>query len=657
MSKRAANGSPSKRPPAKRARGVIGAASQADDSARLIASHPAQEHLLGGSTYLSKRSASRNGGGVRSLVDISLHASAAALLEVVQVRQVARDEVVKKYGWDPAKRKAQGNDEDAGELTALGATASLNQRKIVRSTYTSVPFAQPPLGDLRMSIPLAPLNLGPAVIQATARGAECTQQQMTDGFASGIPSSLIDQIEAMPGLESTQSGVEDCLFLNVQYPSNITAGQKLPVLVWIYGGGFEFGSASYDATPLIARKPSERPSLSSAWCLSSSHPVSCNCCSRVLPLQNYRLNAFGFMASKEIEEAGAGNVWLYDQRLALRWIQKYISQFGGDPEKVTLMVAFDGDLTLPHDSSFNPNVTGAQTQLFRGAFMESGAQLPTGANDHGQEYYDIVAAATNCTGPGSLECIRHAPYNQVVAGVDMTPEVLSYQSLQNAWLPRTDGLAIRQDAQLLVEQGKIAPIPVASFNITTDAEALAYIQTNFLLGSTDAEIAEMALHYPQDPTQGSPFNTGYRNQLTPQFKRLAAFAGDYAFQAPRRFFLNKVASLGKNKVWSFIYRRGKDTPFLGSFHVSDAFGEFQTPMIGSEDNQGLDYLINFTVNLDPNSGHNPGINWPEWTPAVPNMLTFLDRPLGGLLGLSITLDTYRQAAMNYVTVLSRKYPM
>ena len=58
----------------------------------------------------------------------------------------------------------------------------------------------------------------------------------------------------------------------------------------------------------------------------------------ILPLHS-RLNAFGFMASKEMQAAGAGNAWLYDQRLALRWIQQYITKFGGDPEKVRTFFA------------------------------------------------------------------------------------------------------------------------------------------------------------------------------------------------------------------------------------------------------------------------------------------------------------------------------
>lgn len=63
-------------------------------------------------------------------------------------------------------------------------------------------------------------------------------------------------------------------------------------------------------------------------------------------------------------------------------------------------------------------------------------------------------------------------------------------------------------------------------SITTDAQAVGYIQSNYLYNATAAEIADVALLYPDDPVQGSPFGTGYLNQLTPQFKRIAAFTGE-----------------------------------------------------------------------------------------------------------------------------------
>lgn len=74
----------------------------------------------------------------------------------------------------------------------------------------------------------------------------------------------------------------------------------------------------------------------------------------------------------------------------------------------------------------------------------------------------------------------------------------------------------------------------------------------------------------------------------------------------------------------------------------------------------VDYLINFVAKLDPNDPKNPSlIAWPKWSDAngSPAMLTFLDRPIGGLLGLAITSDTYRKAAMDFLVQLSLKYPI
>lgn len=72
---------------------------------------------------------------------------------------------------------------------------------------------------------------------------------------------------------------------------------------------------------------------------------------------------------------------------------------------------------------------------------------------------DQIAAAVNCTGANSLSCLRHAPYNELLAAVDQTPNFLSYESLRNAWVPRTDGRFLAKDGQVLMQQGKIAPVP------------------------------------------------------------------------------------------------------------------------------------------------------------------------------------------------------
>ena len=83
----------------------------------------------------------------------------------------------------------------------------------------------------------------------------------------------------------------------------------------------------------------------------------------------------------------------------------------------------------------------------------------------------------------------------------------------------------------------------------TDAELRTYLSEFFLINVTDAEMNKVLTLYPQDVTQGSPFDTGAQNALTPQFKRIAAILGDLVFQAPRRSLLEKVAK--KQNAWSY----------------------------------------------------------------------------------------------------------
>ena len=213
--------------------------------------------------------------------------------------------------------------------------------------------------------------------------------------------------------------------------------------------------------------------------------------------------------------------------------------------------------------------------------------------------------------------------------------------------------------------------------LITDEQAVTYMSQNYAPNATPEEIANLALLYPQDPEQGSPYGTGFLNQLTPQFKRIASLtgesllerfvfestkltrtAGDLAFQSPRRHFL-KFASLTQ-PTWAYAFKRGKATPFLGSFHSSELALQFTTGPTGGIDNQFIDYLVNFVTKLDPNDASNLGlINWPRWSDAQgsPSMLAFLDRPLGGVLGLAIQSDTYRKAAMDFLIQLALKYPI
>ncbi len=120
--------------------------------------------------------------------------------------------------------------------------------------------------------------------------------------------------------DDTVSYSEDCLSVNVVRPAGIPHSQKLPVAVWIHGGGFLIGSSAdriYNLSDLV--NTSQQLHM----------PV-------IVASINYRLGVLGFLAGSELAAEGNINMGLHDQRLALRWVQENIGAFGGDPEKVTI---------------------------------------------------------------------------------------------------------------------------------------------------------------------------------------------------------------------------------------------------------------------------------------------------------------------------------
>ncbi|KAF8261988.1 carotenoid ester lipase precursor [Lactarius quietus] len=512
---------------------------------------------------------------------------------------------------------------DKGEF--IGTTANgINK-------FLGIPFAQPPVGDLRFRLPQAP-GAYDGKYNATAFGLSCPQQSDNPVLPNGLPNATLEYLEAVS--QAKLSVGEDCLTVNVVAPANATPRSKLPVVVWIYGGGFDDGaSANFDGTVIVNRS------------IALEQPV-------VYVSLNYRLAAFGFLASQEVKDARIGNLGLWDQRLALHWVQKYICEFGGDPSKVTIWGQSAGAISI----SLQMLANGGNTEgLFRAAFMQSGSPLPVGDLTTGQQYYDFLVERTNCSGSSdTLECLRTAPYEELMDAVNLTPSLYSYQSLAFTWQPYVDGVFLVDRPQKLIQQGKVARIPFISgecddegtlfslpqTNVTTDAELRAYLTEFFLINVTDAELDKVLRLYPQDPTQGSPFDTGTQNAFTPEFKRIAALLGDLVLQAPRRWFLDNVS--GKQNTWSYLNKRLKSLPVLGSAHASDV-----RIIYGGQDL--TDYLIRFVTNLNPNGGSDA--QWPPYTASLPQLLTLYDSPVP----TNVTLDTYRAEGMEFLTSITFRH--
>ncbi len=202
--------------------------------------------------------------------------------------------------------------------------------------FLGIPFAAPPVGELRWKPPV-PAAKWEGVRKATEFGSRCMQAPIFD-----------DMVFRDPG------GSEDCLTLNVWVPTKASSA-KLPVMVWIYGGGYQAGGTSeqrQDGTVLAQQGV-------------------------VVVSMNYRLGIFGFFTHPELaKESGrnsAGNYGLLDQLAALRWVHDNISEFGGDPGNVTIFGESAGSFSVSAHMA-SPLAKG----LFEKAIGESGAAFSTG---------------------------------------------------------------------------------------------------------------------------------------------------------------------------------------------------------------------------------------------------------------------------------------
>ena len=176
-------------------------------------------------------------------------------------------------------------------------------------------------------------------------------------------------------------------------------------------------------------------------------------------------SAWGFIASQEVKDAGVTNLGSRDQRLALQWIQKYISKFGGDPHKVTIWGESAGALSVGVQMvAYN----GDNHDLFRAAFMQSGrwvsptrsmctfihrtqARRPLGmfctVRHHitlsnslaesplGQKYYDALVNATSCSKRSdTLQCLREVPYDELKKAVNQVRSIMFQSRVHYEWL-------------------------------------------------------------------------------------------------------------------------------------------------------------------------------------------------------------------------------
>jgi len=238
-----------------------------------------------------------------------------------------------------------------------------------------------------------------------------------------------------------------------------------------------------------------------------------------------------------------------------------------------------------------------------------------------------------------------------------SPNFFAYQGLALTWLPRVDGVFLTEPPQYAVLRGHVADVPMlagncddegslfslSSLNVTTTAQLHKYFKSFMLPTAVQSEVDLLLQYYPDDPRAGCPFDTGLRNILSTQFKRIAAIQGDIVFHGPRRLLLKYQAS--KQRAWAFLHKRGKELPFIGAAHGTDLINSFGGGEL-------TDYVIYFTRNLNPNG--NLEVSWPQYDLRDPQVLIFQD---DSLFPVITGRDDYRADPLKFVANLSLLHPI
>ncbi|TCO62143.1 carboxylesterase/lipase family protein [Actinocrispum wychmicini] len=282
---------------------------------------------------------------------------------------------------------------DSGKILGT-TTASLRQ-------FNGVPYAAPPVGDLRWQPPAA-VKSWDDVRDATKTGSSCPQDKGTN---------------------------EDCLYLNVSTPKKLPAdGHKLPVMVWIHGGSFKTGSGADYSPDKLVNDGTENI---------------------IVVTINYRLGALGFLAHPKLAgtDGELGNYGIMDQEASLKWVQSNISAFGGDADKVTVAGESAGGIAVCALLA-SPSAAG----LFRAAIDQSGP-CQSMTQDQGTKAADTFATNVGCADADDVaKCLRGLSVDKIMAAP--TPRLDATSGGTMIPLPLGDAIV----------QGKFNKVPVMMGN-------------------------------------------------------------------------------------------------------------------------------------------------------------------------------------------------
>ena len=459
--------------------------------------------------------------------------------------------------------------------------------------WFGVPYAKPPTQDLRWKPP-QPISW---------RGVWNADRIMPECMQVLRPHNINHYF----GEEPTS---ENCLYANIWAPATARAGAKLPVIVFLYGGGSTIGSsgmASYGGETVARR-------------------------GAVFVNFNYRVGILGFMAHPELskEQGGhSGNYAYLDQNAALKWIHANIAQFGGDPNKVVIMGQSAGASSVVQQT-FSPLSKG----LFRGAVMSSGCSWG-GTGTTLAQGEAVGLDVQKRLGAPDLDAMRQVPADRLIAMQQEAQVGVSVQGVRVGAI--IDGYFAPKSQMAILQAHEVNDVPIiASFNHDEAANALSNAKTvaeyqdvaRKMFGATadeflrlypvtsDAQIASVGGAAARE--MGLESNARKCAQLQTQFNTSKAYIDTFSRKHPYTPGVNiadqDIATVGAYHTSDIPY-------FFGTF---DAFNMFRPTRNWTPQDVALSQKMTAALIAFANTG-NPStaaVKWPAWTPASEQKVEF-----------------------------------
>ncbi len=443
--------------------------------------------------------------------------------------------------------------------------------------FKGIPFAAPPTGELRWKAP-QPVKPWEGVKKCDAFGPSPMQGKPVP-FMVYTPEFLIPE----------QPISEDCLYLNVW--TKAAKGEKRPVFVWIYGGGFSSGGT---AVPIYDGEALAKKGI-------------------IFVSVNYRVGIFGFLAhpelTRESPDKASGNYGLLDQIAALKWVKKNIAAFGGNPENVTIDGQSAGSMSV------NCLVASPQAKgLFNKAIAESGSFLIANpmlkASDlAGAEQQGVkLAEAVHAT---SLEELRKLPADELM-------------KVQGRYSPIVDGFVLPEPVAQIFAEGKQNNVPVITgWNADESFVASlkkkdAYVQQ--IKEQYGAKADEFLKYYP-----GNTDEEAARSQVKQ--------SRDMIFAASGYKWANLQSAQGKAPIYIYYFSRKlpatPDYVKYGAFHTGEVAYVMNNlkflnrpwePADAHLASLMSDYWVNFVTGSNPNGKGLPP--WPRYEAGTKQAMVF-----------------------------------